>query len=307
MKTVQFAFGLMRWWAMGAVGFVVGNSQAKSLSVDLTLTPADHETNRLDTTVTAFAFGSVVRDTDEAIITGNILTKMEISYNSLTHEVFLHSIGFYGGSIHLSTMTFTLPFGRLGKIETHTMNISGIPISPSGSRIVTEGFFEGINHKVLFNQGLITTYGLGMTGDLFDPIRMDLSVEPIQIVSKTWGNVSVVLENSDGYQATYRIRLLLPMVLSEDLVNDKTALVVMQGLGNITATGTFILPACLLNSDLTGNDCQITLDDLLVFSGQWLAFSNQRPCPLPADFSGDCSVGLNDFAILAEEWLAQGI
>ncbi|MBE0538009.1 MAG: hypothetical protein IH624_20295 [Phycisphaerae bacterium] len=65
------------------------------------------------------------------------------------------------------------------------------------------------------------------------------------------------------------------------------------------------LPACSLRADLTG-DCTVDIYDLLEFANQWLATSQDTPCPLTADLAGqDCNVNLKDFATLATEWLQQ--
>jgi len=71
------------------------------------------------------------------------------------------------------------------------------------------------------------------------------------------------------------------------------------------ATGTFTIPICRLLSDLAGDDCRVDLADLAVICEQWLASSDQDPCPLWADLAGqDCFVGLDDLLVLAAEWLA---
>jgi len=306
MGLSKFVFGLVRWGAICTLGFVVGNVQAKSMSIDLVLTQADAETNHLDTTLTAFAFDKSVRDTNVAIMTGNILTNLDISYDSLTHEVTLYSIGFSGGFIRLNNMSLTLPFELRGRIATYTKGIAGTLVSPLGHSAVAGVSFNAISHKLLLNQGLVTTYGTGMVGGLFDPIRRNLSIDPMEISSRTRGNIYVSLENSDGYQAVYRVNLILPVVYNENFLDREMIMVTFDGRGIIAATGTFILPICPLYSDLAGNDCRIDIADLLAFSEQWLASSDQIHCPLSADLYGeDCYVDLNDFAVLANDWLVQ--
>lgn len=73
-------------------------------------------------------------------------------------------------------------------------------------------------------------------------------------------------------------------------------------LGGIVITTT----SCPYKADLTG-DCQVNLQDLAVFAGQWLDTADPAYCPLSADLAeDDCHVNLADYAFLASQWL-QGL
>jgi hypothetical protein len=59
---------------------------------------------------------------------------------------------------------------------------------------------------------------------------------------------------------------------------------------------------CPLLADLTG-DCHVSLPDLVVLCGQWMASEDPGNCTLSAELAGgDCKVNLNDFAVLQSEW-----
>jgi len=73
--------------------------------------------------------------------------------------------------------------------------------------------------------------------------------------------------------------------------------------GNIWSFTTIAKPANCLAGDLNG-DCQVSLEDLFTFAGQWL---DQTGCSdfNCADLDDSNSVNMSDFAMLAQNWLAK--
>lgn len=286
--------------------FAAGTIQARTLSVDLPLIPAEEQTNRLATTLAVTALNNTRSDSDTATLTGKILANLEISLNPATHEVAgVHSIEFTGGLVHMSDLSFTLSYGiLLGKIEARTTGIAGFPSSPSGPGPVVGENFNTIDHMFVFNQGSVSAYGTGVMGSLFDPISQDLSEEPIEASAETEGILSVELDNIAGSQATYRVYLILPVIIAQEFPVVEGVTASFTGNGTIVASGSITIPVCLLHSDLVGDDCYVDLSDLAAFSEQWFLSSDQNPCPLLADLDGqDCLVDLNDLAIFVSEWL----
>ena len=301
MRRSEWVSAMLGWGVLCAAALVPGQIQARTQSVNLALSPADTQSNRLATTLTVdiAALNQRGSDSDTATLTGNILANLDLSVDPSTSAVSaVHSIEFTGGLIHMSNMSFHISF-LFGSItlDVNTTGIAGIPSSPSGPGPVMGESFNTIDHPFVFNQGVITYSGL-ISGVL------DLSASPIEASADTVGTISVSLEKIDGNQATYQVHLIVPVLFSELIISTGSTMTV-AGSGRIAATGAFTLPICRLHSDLAGADCRVDLADLAAFSQQWLASSDQIPCPLSADLAGqDCLVGLDDLLVLAAEWLA---
>lgn len=297
------------WVLLCAPLLVPGPVQAGIVGVDMPLVPADAQSNRLAATLTVTFVGVKVSDSDTATLTGNLLANLDLSIDPSTSAVTeVRSIEFTGGLIKMTDMSFTLNFGfLLGKIQANTTGLTGYPSSPNGPGPVAGTSFNTLDHSFVFDQGKVTAAGTGYVGTLFSPINQDLSAEPIVATADAVGTVSVALESIAGDLATYRVKLILPVVFDQQVPVNESVTAGFTGTGTIVATGTFTIPICRLLSDLAGEDCRVDLADLAVFSEQWLALSEEVPCPLSADIAGnDCFVGLDDLLALVAEWLASG-
>ena len=74
--------------------------------------------------------------------------------------------------------------------------------------------------------------------------------------------------------------------------------IVMQ----LSDTGQITVP-CPLIADLNG-DCHVRLDDFSIFAAQWMQSGNPADCTLTADFVGDdCTVTIEDLIVMINEWL----
>ena|GEM_PF-3799550 len=284
-----------------APGEVVG----EVISAELNVVPSD-EVNRLEMSLTASGDGGEISDSDTSTVTGAIKADLEIYFDPATHEVTdVNSIAFTGGRIYFSDVSFTLDFGPLfGKVNAVGTGIAATPASPSGPGPVEGESFNTLDHVLIVDEGLFNASGTGVIGGLFDPMTIDLSVEPMEISSEATGSISVALEAVEGGGATYSVTLNLPLEYDMLLLETQMFALYFQGSGVVAGTGSFTRGMCTLRSDLAGDDCLVDAADLVVFSDEWLSYSDLPVCPLSADLAyDDCYVDFADFAVLAQEWL----
>lgn len=310
MKTFCYRFGLTACCLLAACIFSVVPAGARTISVNLALTPADARHNSLATALAVTALNNTKSDSDTSTLTGNILANLNLSLNPFTHAVIdVNAVEFTGGIIHMSDVSFSLSYGwLLGSIKANSSNVAGVPDSPSGPGPVVQNLFNTIDHIIVFNQGTIHASGTGIIGGLFEPITQNLADDPLPATSDSQGTLAVALQSVMGNQAIYSVDLILPVVFDQTAPINDDITVSFAGSGTIAAAGTFTVTICPLRSNLAGDDCRVDLADLAVFSAQWLASSDQIPCPLTADLDGqNCLVNLDDLAILILDWLAEDL
>lgn len=288
--------------ALGGFVGLPGEASAEAIGVDLNLVPAD-ETNRISMTLTALVSGSEVSDSDTATITGNVTAELEIYFDPATHDVVdVNAIAFTGGRLYFSDVSFTLNFGLFGRIEADGTGIAATPKSPSGPGPVEEGNFNTSDHVLVVDQGLFSAYGTDIVGELFEPITIDLAVEPMEASSDVIGTITVSLDAVQDAEAAYSVVLNLPVQFDEIVLEDEVATISVQGAGVVEAAGSFT--RCILHTDLAGDDCRVNAVDLAAFCEQWLSYSDLADCPLSADLAyDDCFVDFADFAVFAADWL----
>ena len=74
------------------------------------------------------------------------------------------------------------------------------------------------------------------------------------------------------------------------------------GVLQLSDTGQLAVP-CPLAADLTG-DCHVRLDDFSILASQWLQTGNPVDCSLTADLAGDdCAVTVEDLIMMIDEWM----
>ncbi len=299
----------LRVLVLGAALFVfaagAGEAAGEVISAELNLVPPG-EANQLEMSLVASGDGGEISDSETSTVTGTIKADLEIHFDQATHEVTdVNSIAFAGGRVYFSDVSFTLDFGPLfGKLHATGTGIAATPASPSGPGPVEGGSFNTIDHVLIVDKGLFNASGTGIVGGLFDPMTIDLSVEPMYISSEATGTISVVLEQVQGGQATYSVTLNLPLDYDILLLETQMFALSFRGSGVVAGTGSFNRGMCMLRSDLAGEDCRVDAADLAVFCDQWLFFSDLPVCPLSADLAyNDCYVDFADFAVLAQEWL----
>lgn len=286
------------------VAFVGLPAEASSevIPVDLILVPADG-TNRVDMTLTASVSGTERSDSDTATITGNMTVALEIYFDPATHDVIdVNAISFTAGRLYFSDVSFTLNFGLLGKIEATGTGIAATPKSPSGPGPVDEGFFNTKDHVLVVDQGLFIADGTGIIGGFFEPITINLALEPMEASSDAIGTIVVSLDSVQNAEAAYNVVLNLPVQFDEVVFENEMATIFVQGAGVVEAAGSFT--RCTLRTDLAGDDCRVNALDLAAFCEQWLSYSELPVCPLSADLAyDDCFVNFADFAFFAADWL----
>ena len=277
---------------------------AEAVSVELGLVPPD-ETNLLEMTLTATISGDSISDSDTATVTGSVTTDLEVYFDPATHQVAdVNSMAFTGGRLYFSDVSFTLDLGIFGKIHATGTGIAATPTSPWGPGAVEGGNFNTIDHVLVVAQGLFNAYGTGIIGGFFDPVTIDLSVEPMEASADVIGTIAVSLEALDEGEATYNVVLNLPVQFDEIVLESEMVTVSVQGVGLVEAAGSFTRGICALRTDLAGDDCRVDGADLAAFCDQWLLYSDLIVCPLSADLAyDDCYVDFADFAILAHDWL----
>ncbi|MCK4291851.1 MAG: hypothetical protein KAY65_01535 [Planctomycetes bacterium] len=288
--------------ALGAFVGLPAEASAEVIPVDLNLVPAD-ETNRVDMTLTALVSGYKASDSDTSTITGNMTVELEIYFDPATHDVVdVNTIAFTGGRLYFSDVSFTLNFSLLGRIEASGTGIAAVPRSPLGPGPVEEGNFNTSDHVLVVDQGLFSAYGTSIIGGLFDPITIDLAVEPMEASSHAIGTIAVSLDAVQDSEGAYSVVLNLPVQFDEIVFENEVATISVQSVGVVEAAGSFT--RCTLRTDLAGDDCRVDALDLAAFCEQWLSYSDLAACPLSADLAyDDCYVDFADFAVLAADWL----
>jgi len=288
--------------ALGALVGLPAEASAEVIPVDLNLVPPD-ETNRVDMTLTALVSGYKASDSDTSTITGNMTGALEIYFDAATHDVVdVNTIAFTGGRLYFSDVSFTLNFGLLGRIEASGTGIAATPKSPLGPGPVEEGNFNMSDHVLVVDQGLFSAYGTSMIGGLFDPITIDLAVEPMEASPDAIGTIAVSLDAVQDSEGAYSVVLNLPVQLDEIVFENEVATIRVQSVGVVEAAGSFT--GCTLRADLADDDCRVDALDLAGFCEQWLSYSDLAACPLSADLAyDDCYVDFADFAVLAADWL----
>jgi len=277
-----------------------GQSYGDVVSVDLVSLPESH----IDTTLTINAAGLSAADSNTTTVTGNMTAQLGVDFDPEMPDVAdVNSIRFTGGRLQFSDMSFTLDFSFFGKINASATGVAATPDSPLGAAPVTDDKFDTINHLLILDQGIMYASGTGLVGGLFEPMTIDLSVEPMVLSWDDTGTVSVALESLDANEAAYSVTLILPVNYDVIVLEDESIRIDFAGTGVLKAHGQFVRSLCPLRADLAKADCRIDGADIAAFADQWLLFGNVNDCPLSADLhGGDRHVNFADFTVLANEF-----
>ena len=218
---------IIRFILLGVVLSVSVPAAAVIVSLPLTLSPVEDDTNRLTFDVAAFNLS----DSDTTDLTGSVDAQLELSLSPT--EATVTGVRFDGGMVDASDLDFDFGFFvTLASIDGR--DLGGEVLTPtSGFSNVIGGSFPTEDHVLRINRGTLK-------GSLLaSAIDVDLAAEPIELTQVGTATVELLEMNSDGNQRTYKTTMTLPVDAVENLEITPEEAAVVQVAGAIVATGTF--------------------------------------------------------------------
>jgi len=294
MKKLVLTMGLVSVLLAAATPPVL----ADLIPVDLTLVPPSAQVNTLELTITAEALGMTFGDSDTATLTGNALVELTINFQPVTFEADTVGLEFTGGRFAVSNVSFSLDFSLFGEVQATGTGIAGTldTLAPPG--LVVGGAFAGSDHVAILNEGTVYAYGTGIVGGLFDPLTVNLSVDPIAAPGAQQGSLLVSSPVIAGPLATYDVTLTQPVELDQELFRDTDFVVTATGSGVLQATGQFVIPKPVLPGD-ANLDGKVDGGDYTL----WADHYGECGVGLPeGDFTGEGCVDGADYTIWADNY-----
>ncbi|MBN2475196.1 MAG: PEP-CTERM sorting domain-containing protein [Pirellulales bacterium] len=214
----------------------------ETIPVDLGLTSPPNPMNHLEMTVTA-GYGAIQRsDSDTTDASGNILSRLGIDFDPVTHQVqSVDEVEFTGGLVSFTDMSFVLDFSFFGWIEATGSGIGATLDTPYPPGTVAGGDFDTAEHLVVLNQGSFVASGTGLVGGVLDPnpTVIDLSTSPVEATTSATGQLQASLASIHDSLATYDVVLTLPVNFDEAVMDDGTVSVRVAATGTFEAAGQF--------------------------------------------------------------------